>query len=395
MRLFGILVAWGAFVLILIPALNFATRSDPGEPSVEANTDFVSPVARSTPDVVVVVLDAYGSNEVLSRFHGFDNSRFYAELVALGVQVGDEVKSNYSITSLSVVSSLNLDYLVGEQHLNRADFEAIYAMLGGDNTLARVLDETGYRQTYVESGWLGTRCRELVRNCVAGPWPDETVYDINLRSLLRGLPGLEAGRSFSRGALNSLRWLENELGSYLGNDVADYIYVHALAPHPPFFLDSSCESTPTRELSGFSTGASWLSDEELALRSAGYANQVRCVNRILTTVAKMAVANDAIVVMFGDHGSDLGGQLYLDGGDWTDEHIAERFGVLFAAYGPGCNFADIGSLVNVSRRVVNCISDAGLEDLPFRAYLPSKGWDLTEIKVPTSDGQETYNVPAR
>jgi hypothetical protein len=96
-------------------------------------------------------------------------------------------------------------------------------------------------------------------------------------------------------------------------------------------------------------------------------------------VATEAVANDAIVVMFGDHGSDSGGQLSMDGSDWTDADIRERFGVFFAGYGPGCDFEDIGTLVNVSRRIVSCLSDEEFADLPSRAFLPSKTWDMTEF----------------
>jgi hypothetical protein len=104
----------------------------------------------------------------------------------------------------------------------------------------------------------------------------------------------------------------------------------------------------------------------------------------LAAVAEAAVANDAIVVMFGDHGSDIGGQLQLDGSEWTDAQIRERFGPFFAGYGPGCDFQDLESLVNVSRRVVACLSSDEVADLPLRAFLPSKDWDLTEIDLAVS-----------
>ena len=103
-------------------------------------------------------------------------------------------------------------------------------------------------------------------------------------------------------------------------------------------------------------------------------------------MARKAIANDAILVMFGDHGSDLGGQLSLEGNEWTEAHVRERFGVFFAGYGPGCDFEDVGSLVNVSRRIVSCLSDEELADLPTRGFLPSKSWDLTEIDLSLAYG---------
>ncbi|HLF41910.1 MAG TPA: hypothetical protein VJA46_00115 [Acidimicrobiia bacterium] len=384
LRLMGLLrglVAWGAFLLLAIPSVNYITTIVSNEVTVEANPELSLPSLESRHDVVVIVLDGYASGEVLREFHDFDNPEFYAGLEGIGLSVGRNVKSNFPLTALSVVNTLSLDYVVNEQHLSRADFDVLYEMLGGNNNLARVLTESGYTQTYVESGWLGTRCRSLVDVCVAGPWPDETVYDIALRSLVRGLPGLEEGRSYSRGALRNIRWLENDLHQYLTNEVSDYVYVHVLAPHPPFFLTSSCESIPTPELSGFTGGGSWFSPDQIEMRSEGYQEQVRCLNSVLTTVARAAVQEDAIVVMFGDHGSDFGGQLYLDGSEWTDAQIRERFGVFFAGYGPGCDFEDVGSLVNVSRRILGCLSGTDLVDLPLRAFLTSKSWDLTEIDL--------------
>jgi hypothetical protein len=384
MGIFRILVAWAAFFLLVVPVLSYIGRSAPGEGSVEANSRIHIQSIESDHDVVVIVLDGYPSDGVLREFHHFDNSEFTSRLEAMGFAVDRNARSNFPATVLSVANTLNLDYVVAEQHLTRADFEVLYEMLGGNNTLARILTENGYSQTYVESGWLGTRCRSLVDDCVAMPWPDETIYDITLRSLLRGLDGFEVGQSFGRGASHSLRWLENDLNEYLENDVPDYVYVHVLAPHPPFFLTPTCDMVPSKVLSGFTTSAPGLSQDEIDLRSEGYQDQVRCVNHVLASVAEAAVANDAIVVMFGDHGSDIGGQLHLDGSEWTDAHIRERFGPFLAGYGPGCDFQDVGSLVNVSRRIIACLSSEELADLPVRAFLPSKDWDLTEIDLALS-----------
>jgi len=386
MGIFKGLVAWGALLVLIFPAVSYFTRGDPGVATVEANLELSVPFLESRHDVVVIVLDGYASEEVLREFHHFDNTEFDAELEALGFGVGQDVNSNFPLTALSVANTLNLAYLVDEQHLSRADIERLHEILGGNNTLARVLGQNGYLQTYVESGWLGTRCRSLVDLCVAGPWPDETVYDIALRSLLIGLSGLEEGRSFGRGALRNIHWLESDLGQYLSNNVSDYVYVHVLAPHPPFFLSSSCESVPTAEMSGFTAGGPSYSQEQIEKRSKGYQGQVICLNQVLRSVARKAIANDAILVMFGDHGSDLGGQLSLEGNEWTDADIRERFGVFFAGYGPGCDFEDVGSLVNVSRRIVSCLSGEELADLPTRGFLPSKSWDLTEIDLSLAYG---------
>jgi Sulfatase len=380
------LVIWGVVALMVMPVVAFAETLGSGPMTVtvgSANGYHIT----SRPDVVVVVADAYGSDEVLQEFYGFDNSGFREDLEEIGLTNGTDVRANYPLTGLSVSSALNLDYAVGEQHLSRGDLHLLYDMVGGNNTMARILKDAGYRQTYVESGWFGTRCRSEVDNCIEGPWPDETFYDIARRSVMRGLPGLEDARSFSRGALHAFGWVNDEMADYLANGEPDLIYVHLLSPHPPFFLNSSCEARPDMALGGFTTGIPGLPEQQAEERRDGYVEQVECVNQVLTSMGQMAVANGAVIAMFGDHGPDGSAQLFIDGDQWTDEQLRERFGVMFAGYGPGCDFTDIGSLVNVSRRIISCLAEEDVPDLPRRAYVRNGSWDMTEVDLSLAYGQ--------
>jgi hypothetical protein len=331
--------------------------------------------------VVVIVSDGYASEAVLDESFGIDNSEFYQRLEGLGFQLDEEVVANYPLTAFSVSSVLSLDYVVDETAPTRADAAFLFEVLGGNNVLAESLRAQGYRQTYVESGWLGTQCGTEVDTCVAGPWPDESIYDIVLKSWLRGLPRFEVGQSFSRGALHSMEWLNTGLEPLLTNDAADYIYVHLLAPHPPLFLLPGCESEPRALLSGFTIGTPGSTPEELELIRAGYWSQVQCVNSVLSRVAELVAANDAVMVMFGDHGSDINGQLFVNGSLWNEAQIRERFRPFFAGYGEGCDFLELGSLVNVGRRILSCLGDDSTPDLTTRSFVVEIGGDFDEIEV--------------
>ena len=381
LQIFQFLVIWAVVALLVMPVVAFAETFSSGPTTVSVGSADLAPEITKHPDVIVVVADAYGSDEVLQEFYGIDNAGFREDLAALGLTNGTDVRANYPLTALSVSSTLNLGYAVGEQHLSRSDLHVLYDMVGGNNTMARILKDAGYRQTYVESGWFGTRCRSEVDTCVSGPWPDETFYDIARSSLLRGLPGLEDARSFSRGALHAFGWVHDDLASYLENGEPDLIYIHLLAPHPPFFLNSSCEPRPDIAMAGFTTGVPGLPEQQEQERRNGYAAQVECVNQVLTFLAGNAVANGSVIVMFGDHGPDSSAQLFIDGDKWTDEQLRERFGVMFAGYGPGCDFEGIGSLVNVSRRIISCLSDEEFPDLPRRAFVRNGNWDMTEVDL--------------
>lgn len=380
LKIFQILMTWGAFLLIAIPVVAKLGEGGGLPPSIQIDEQVHSLQRSATPDVVVIVSDGYASAGVLEEFFGVDNFVFYGQLEESGFEVGEEVVANYPITALSVSSVLSLDYVVEEGAApTRADADLLYEVIGGNNRLADALREHGYRQTYVESGWLGTRCRSHVDDCVAGPWPDESIYDIALKSVLTGLPGFEVGQTFTRGALHSMTWLDTDLEGLLTNDRADYVYVHLLAPHPPYFLDPACENEPRAEMSGFRSGDPDSTPDELKSMRNGYWNQIQCVNSVLTRVAELAAATNAIVVMFGDHGSDTTGQLFVDGREWSDAQIRERFGAFFAGYGEGCDFSDLGSLVNVGRRVLSCLGDDSTPDLATRAFIVNEGESLQEI----------------
>jgi hypothetical protein len=381
LKLIQMLLAWGALCLIAFPLAAELGERD-GSQTIRIADKAPSAEFAATPDVVVIVSDGYASEAVLDEFFDIDNSAFYQRLEALGFQLDEEVVANYPLTAFSVSSVLSLNYVLESAAPTRADVAFLYEVLGGSNVLAESLRGQGYRQTYVESGWLGTQCSSDVDTCVTGPWPDERIYDIILKSWLRGLPPFEVGRSFSRGARRSMEWLNTELEPLLKNDTADYVYVHVLAPHPPLFLLPGCESQPQELFSGFTIGTPGSTPEDLDLIRAAYGNQVQCVNSVLSRVAGMAAANDAVMVMFGDHGSDINGQLFVKGSSWNDAQIRERFRPFFAGYGEGCDFSQLGSLVNVGRRILSCLGDDSTPDLATRTFLVETGGDFDEIEVP-------------
>jgi hypothetical protein len=58
-----------------------------------------------------IVLDGYASLNSSTTLHGFDNTSFFDSLKTLGFEFPEKSKSNYSMTFLSLSSSLNMDYL--------------------------------------------------------------------------------------------------------------------------------------------------------------------------------------------------------------------------------------------------------------------------------------------
>ncbi len=321
----------------------------------------------SKPDILMLVLDAYGGPQVLEDIYGYDNGAILDRLRDRGFDVPAAVTANYGRTQLSVSTVLQMDYVAGEQVLTQDDIHSLLRVMGGDNRLASTLRAQGYRTVHVESGWLGSRCGPRVDVCVESPWPDETFYDAVYRSILVGLPGLELGRPFTLGALNAMTWLEKDLPRLLADDQPDFIFAHVLMPHPPLFLDGDCTPDWRGGAQGFAMGRAAHTEADTARVRSLYLQQVECANSLITRVTGALGEDDAIVIM-GDHGPDSQGQLYVQSDAWTDEQRVERFGAFLAARVPGCEMADVTTLVNVSRRMMSCLTGEEMPDRPTRVH---------------------------
>lgn len=185
-----------------------------------------------------------------------------------------------------------------------------------------------------------------------------------------------------------IEWLEDDLEPLLINDRPDYIYAHALLPHPPLFLDSDCVMKAQQGFSGFTIAQPGMSNADLNRARQWYTGQVECTNSVLLRVAEMVNREDAIALFLGDHGPDSLGQLYTAGAEWSEPQRQERLGALFVARVPGCDMGDIRSLVNSGRRLVSCLSNAEYENLPTHTYdfaFVESRQNLIEIETPVFD----------
>jgi hypothetical protein len=385
LKVVAIGVTWGVFFLVLAPAVTAATRMMAESAPVRMEISDVSHSVSSDRDVVVLVADAYPSAEVLSEFYDYDNSGFIESIRSMGFTAGD-IHANYSLTTLSVPSVLQMDYVAGANDiLTDSDTNALFEVLGGENVFATTLVDSGYRYIFVESGWLGTQCGASVDICVTPPWPGETFFDIGFRTILRDLPGFVTGTQFNRGAQNAIHWLESELPVYLHNGEKDYIYVHILVPHPPLFFKSDCSVERRADMGGFAiTGPDVIGAGNDARRAA-YLEQVECVNSVVLNTASRVVDASAVLVFFGDHGPDGTEQLYSHGDVWTEAQIAERFGTFSAVSVPDCPVEHPLSLVDLLPPVMECLggpASTGREPLAFVVTPEEEGTRIVLTHIP-------------
>ena len=77
----------------------------------------VLPVAverSALPDIYYIVLDGYPRSDSLAHYFDFDNSSFPQALRERGFYIADASHSNYTMTFLSIASSLNMRYVTRE-----------------------------------------------------------------------------------------------------------------------------------------------------------------------------------------------------------------------------------------------------------------------------------------
>jgi hypothetical protein len=107
-------------VLLVIPVIQIGVFEWNRQLSVRGmRNEAASPVTKGVPslsqeklpDVYYIILDGYPRQDMLLKYHQFDNGKFITQLEAAGFYVPSCSQSNYANTIFSLTSSLNMNYL--------------------------------------------------------------------------------------------------------------------------------------------------------------------------------------------------------------------------------------------------------------------------------------------
>ena len=276
-------------------------------------------------DIYYIILDEYprsGSPE------SFDNSAFIQELEARGFYVDPYARSNYTRSTWSIASSLNMNYM-GEV----ASFESSQAELyrtyhtAINHSLGRIAKAMGYKYVHVSSGWYITNTNANANSVVSfGPYGKiDSGSDTQRQCVIERIVGLPnrftvgflqttAVRRFApadvRHEINvcaydwddpayTLEWLEfmKESGRLPG---PKFVFAHLLKPHGPYSFDRY--GNISFALDG------WDDDHDPTVDEAFYGQLVWLNERVLEVIDSILsqYEEDPIIVIMGDHGHDRG-----------------------------------------------------------------------------------------
>jgi hypothetical protein len=150
-----------------------------------------------------------------------------------------------------------------------------------------------------------------------------------------------------------MRWIKENLPRLAVDDKPDFVFASVLAPHPPLFLDENCDFVYQYRLSGNSVFVGeWLLDQ----RQKAFVSQARCVASFENKLFE-SVPDDAVLILFSDHGGDSLGQLAKENHVWSRTEVIERLNVHLAIRTPAeCRLEPVVMLPDVLRGISSCLA---------------------------------------
>ncbi|WP_159717015.1 sulfatase-like hydrolase/transferase [Geminicoccus flavidas] len=332
------------------------------------------------PNIVHVVLDGYGREDVLAELYGFDNRPFLDQLAALGFQIADQATTPYNQTLLVMNSVLSASYLEDLQPAAPpADLRQALQEELRHNPVMTTLRGLGYQTAAFDVRYDPVRMDQVDRLLAPHPLSnfemvllEETLIDNVVRAIGLNEPSLDPAM----------------FGQPYEVDLTPpyFLYVHALAPHPPFDLDRhGAQIAPAGGSVGLHDGSHFIRDEPTRRRfyRDGYVDKLMFTNDlVLAYVTRLLerMPEPRMIIIHGDHG----GGLYFDHDSPERSCLFERFSPLLAVHASDGRLAlppDL-NLTNLYRLVFNAYFGTELPLLPGRSVFadweePTKQVTLT------------------
>jgi hypothetical protein len=291
------------------------------------------------PDIYYIILDGYGSDQVLLDVYGYDNRSFSSFLVERGFFVARSSRANYVQTRLSLASSLNMTYLDGLT--SRKDFELTLAIWIRRGAVRYYLERLGYRTVAFSTGYRTTEIEDADitytppgnRDSIIG-LEDVLIETSALRLLMRPLSAsggstLQPGFSAHRDRVEfTLHQLASEVPTLPG---PKFVFAHIVSPHPPFvFGPTGAPPSPPLPFTPHDGDFFSGTREEYA---RGYTDQLTFLNRRVQEVVEAVLLKSPsppVIILQADHGP--GSRLDWSSAEKSD--LDERTGILNAYYLP-------------------------------------------------------------
>lgn len=391
----------------VLPPLWTTLSDEHADPAPHVRSDYLTsldlrakaahPDGAALPDIWYFILDGYGREDVLKSDFGVTDGGLAETLRRRGFYVATGAHSNYAQTALSIASSFNMAPLpdllddVSAESENRLPLQRLIA----ENRLTRRLRDAGYRIVQYTGEYSMTRLADADEN--RGAWFTFNEYDyvlmghtpiLGLASAL-GYPQQRVSHAVRR---NTIETVLDDLPRGDRDPGPTFVYVHIVAPHPPFVFAEDGRYRRSRSRMFFGDGSTWFKYAKKYKESyeEGYRAQLTYISRRMTEAVDGILATaerPPVILIQGDHGP--GAHLVWDEPDQTDMH--ERMGILSAYLVP-----DPSALwptitpVNSFRVVLNQVLGTDIPKTEDRSWFSgfSTPYDLRDETARLEAGEE-------
>jgi len=277
----------------------FASATKPGLPPIGT-------AAPGSPDVYVILLDAYPGDRAAALSRTFDRDAFPKALTARGFDVVRDSHSNYLMTQLTLTSMLSMRHLVDIPALDppygsrEDDWWRVRDVLDDPPAFAE-FRAAGYTTTAVDSGFAHVQLPR-VDHFVAQPGPGELEAILIWSSRLGKI--IDAVVPHARADLARLR-IEapfRETAEIAAQHSASprLVFTHVPAPHPPWVFDA--DGSPRNPSVITFADEPQDTDEEALDAGFGQATHVADLTTDLVDKIRASSPTPPVIVVMSDHG---------------------------------------------------------------------------------------------
>ena len=270
------------------------------------------------PDIYYIILDSYAREDVLLDEYGHDNSAFLNQMREMGFYIAGCSQSNYSKTTHSLSSTLNLNYLDVLSGGDARDFQSPSTWIRFSE-VKKILDSLGYTTVAFSTGYPATELTDvdvyfqpdMDDMDIFGPKQPVSVFN-NFEALVVSTSGLVfvdaltlfdihilpktggtdiqpiADLSPEKRYYANVLYTFNQLDHISSIPSPKFVFAHIIAPHKPYIFASDGKFKPKQEQN-----------------ADAYFNQLSYVNqRVKAIVADIIENSDQapIIVIQADHG---------------------------------------------------------------------------------------------
>jgi hypothetical protein len=233
------------------------------------------------PDVYYIILDGFANEQVLKDFYSDPHPLLYDFLRKNGFFIADSSRCNYPYTSVSLSSSMNLNYLDSLKTVNPFT-------LVSQNSVGTIFKKMGYRMINIQSGYAVTEDIEIA---------DKTIPIASNNEFERRLMELTVFRIDDVLGYSNYKRITSQVSQLhkVGEEAGPkFSFVHIVCPHPPYIVDSA----------GKKRLRTALSDMAWEPR-ADYLQQVKFISKkigdFISTIIRKS-KTPPVIILQSDHG---------------------------------------------------------------------------------------------